>query len=76
MINYYKQLPNLFKVNSETKSIEQVNNAVDSKSMSWVDKDTAYSIISKAIEENKIEISTEEEFNTARQEVLAYLSSL
>ena len=76
MITYYKQTPNLFKVNSETKSIEQVNNAIDSKSMSWVDKDTAYGIISKAIEENKIEISTEEEFNTARQEVLSHFSSL
>lgn len=76
MITYYKQLPNLFKINSETKSIEQVSNAVDSKSTSWVDKDTAYGIISKAIEENKIEVSTEEEFNIARQEVLAYFSSL
>lgn len=76
MINYYKQNTNLFKVNDETKTIEQVSNTVDSKSTSWVDKDVAYNVISKAIEENKIEASTEEEFNTAKQEVLAYLSSL
>lgn len=76
MITYYKQNTNLFKVNNETKTIEQVNNAEDSKSTSWVSKDTAYDIISKAIEENHIELITEEEFNTARQEVFTYLSSL
>jgi len=76
MITYCKQNNNLFKVNNETKTIEQVNNAEDSKSTSWVNKDTAYGIISKAIEENHIELITEEEFNTARQEVFTYLSSL
>lgn len=76
MITYCKQNTNLFKVNSETKTIEQVNNTEDSKSTSWVSKDTAYGIILKAIEENSIELITEEEFNTARQEVFTYLSSL
>jgi hypothetical protein len=76
MITYCKQNTNLFKVNNETKTIEQVSNAEDSKSTSWVNKDTAYGIILKAIEENSIELITEEEFNTARQEVFTYLSSL
>jgi hypothetical protein len=76
MITYYKQNSNLFKVNDETKTIEQVNNTEDSKSTSWVNKNVAYDVISRSIEENRIESITEEEFNTARQEVLVYLSSL
>lgn len=76
MISYYKQNTNVFKVNSETKIVEQVSNTADSKSISWVDKDVAYNFITNGVEANQIETSTETEFNTAKQEVLSHLSSL
>lgn len=76
MISYYKQNTNLFKVNSETKAIQQVSNTEDAKSTSWVTKEMAYNGLMNAVEANQIETSTEEEFNTAKQEVLSYLSSL
>lgn len=75
MINYYKFTTSSFKVNTELKTIEHVNNS-DTKSMNHITSVNLFDGMIIAITRDNWETITEEQFNTAKADILSYLSSL
>jgi hypothetical protein len=76
MNNYYKFKISHFKLNEELKTIEQVNDAVDSKSVSNINNPVTFDSMLSITNREGWEIITEEQYNTKRQEVLAILNTL
>ena len=76
MNNYYKFRISHFKLNEELKTIEQVNDAVDSKSVSNINNPVTFDSMLTVINRDGWVVITEEEYNTKRQEVLAILNTL
>jgi hypothetical protein len=76
MNNYYKFKVSHFKLNEELKTIEQVNDAVDSKSVSNINNPVTFDSMLTVINRDGWVVITEEEYNTKRQEVLAILNTL
>lgn len=76
MNNYYKFKISHFKLNEELKTIEQVNDAVDSKSVSNINNPVTFDSMLTVINRDGWVVITEEEYNTKRQEVLAILNTL
>lgn len=78
MINYYKLRVSYFKIDTENKNYEQVNKALDSKSLAKVTNESAFNGLNKASSENtggEWVLITEEEYNTTKIEVLSILNS-
>jgi hypothetical protein len=76
MNNYYKFKISHFKLNEELKTIEQVNDAVDSKSVSNINNPVTFDSMLSITNREGWEIITEEQYKTKRQEVLAILNTL
>jgi hypothetical protein len=76
MNNYYKFKISHFKLNEELKTIEQVNDALDSKSVSNINNPVTFDSMLSITNREGWEIITEEQYNTKRQEVLAILNTL
>ena len=76
MNNYYKFKVSHFKLNEELKTIEQVNDAVDSKSVSNINNPVTFDSMLTVINRDGWVVITEGEYNTKRQEVLAILNTL
>lgn len=73
---YYKFRVSHFKLNDELKTIEQVNDAVDSKSVSYIGSPVTYDSMMSVLNRDGWEVITEEEYATKRTEVLSILSSM
>ena len=76
MNTYYKFRVSHFKLNDELKTIEQVNDAVDSKSVSYVGSSVTYDSMMSILNRDGWEVITEEEYAAKRLEVLTALSSM
>ena len=74
MNNYYKFKISHFKLNEELKTIEQVNDAVDSKSVSNINNPVTFDSMLTVINRDGWEPITEEQYTAKRTEVLAALS--
>jgi hypothetical protein len=73
---YYKFRISHFKLNDELKTIEQVNDAEDTKSVSHISNSATYDSMLTVINRDGWESITEEQYSTKRTEVLAALSSM
>jgi hypothetical protein len=76
MNNYYKFRISHFKLNEELKTIEQVNDAVDSKSVSNINNPVTFDSMLTVINRDSWEPLTEEAYSAKRAEVLAILSAM
>jgi len=76
MNNYYKFRISHFKLNEELKTIEQVNDAVDSKSVSNINNPVTFDSMLTVINRDSWEPLTEEACSAKRAEVLAILSAM
>jgi len=76
MNNYYKFKVSHFKLNEELKTIEQVNDAVDSKSVSNINNPVTFDSMLTVINRDSWEPLTEEAYSAKRAEVLAILSAM
>jgi predicted ATP-dependent protease len=76
MNNYYKFRISHFRLNEELKTIEQVNDAEDTKSVSHISNSVTYDSMLTVISRDGWEPITEEQYTTKRSEVLAVLSSM
>jgi hypothetical protein len=76
MNNYYKFRISHFKLNEELKTIEQVNDAVDSKSVSNINNPVTFDSMLTVINRDSWEPITEEAYSAKRAEVLAILSAM
>ena len=76
MNNYYKFRISHFKLNEELKTIEQVNDAVDSKSVSNINNPITFNSMLTVINRDSWEPLTEEAYSAKRAEVLAILSAM
>jgi hypothetical protein len=73
---YYKFRVSHFKLNDELKTIEQVNDAADSKSVSHISNPITYDSMMAITNRDGWEIITEEQYIAKRVEVLGILSSM
>lgn len=73
---YYKFRVSHFKLNDELKTIEQVNDAADSKSVSHISNPITYDSMMAITNRDGWETITEEQYASKRTEVLAALSSM
>jgi len=76
MNNYYKFKISHFKLNEELKTIEQVNDALDSKSVSNINNPVTFDSMLTVINRDSWEPLTEEAYSAKRAEVLAILSAM
>ena len=76
MVNYYKFRVSHFKLNEELKTIEQVNDATDSKSVSHISNPITFDSLMTITNRDGWELITEEQYTAKRTEVLAALSSM
>jgi hypothetical protein len=76
MNNYYKFRISHFKLNEELKTVEQVNDAEDTKSLSYITNAATFDSMLTVISRDGWEPITEEQYTTKRSEVLAVLSSM
>jgi hypothetical protein len=73
---YYKFRVSHFKLNDELKTIEQVNGAADSKSVSHISNPITYDSMMAITNRDGWEVITEEQYVAKRVEVLGILSSM
>jgi hypothetical protein len=73
---YYKFRVSHFKLNDELKTIEQVNNAADSKSVSHISNPVTFDSMMSITNTDNWEVITEESYSAKRAEVLAILSAM
>ena len=73
---YYKFRVSHFKLNDELKTIEQVNDAADSKSVSHISSPVTYDSMMAITNRDGWEVITEEAYSAKRAEVLAILSAM
>jgi hypothetical protein len=76
MNNYYKFRISHFKLNEELKTIEQVNDALDSKSVSNINNPVTFDSMLSITNREGWEPITEEAYSAKRAEVLAILSAM
>jgi hypothetical protein len=76
MNSYYKFRVSHFKLNDELKTIEQVNDATDSKSVSHISNPITYDSMMTVLNRDGWETITEEQYASKRAEVLSVLSSM
>ena len=76
MVNYYKFKVSHFKLDEELKTIEQVNDATDSKSVSHISNPITFDSMMAITNRDGWEVITEEQYTSKRAEVLAVLSSM
>lgn len=76
MVNYYRFKVSHFKLNAELKTIEQVNDAPDSKSVSNVSNPITFDSMMTITNRDGWEVITQEEYTAKRAEVLAILSAM
>jgi hypothetical protein len=65
-----------FKLDDELKTIEQVNDAVDSKSVSYIGSPVTYDSMMAVTNRDNWEVITQEQYAAKRVEVLGILSSM
>ena len=79
MINYYKLRVSFYRIDTDSKSFTQVNDAEDALSVGVIKNERAFIAMSKVISDNKdgefLGIS-EETFNFAKQKVLQQLQGV
>lgn len=72
MINYYKYKVSSYKIDADSKSFTQVNDAEDASSISVITNEKVFTSISKVISDN-IDggwlVISEEEFNFTKQKI-------
>jgi hypothetical protein len=73
---YYKFRVSHFKLNDELKTIEQVNDAPDSKSVSHISNSITFDSMMAITNTDNWEVITEEVYSAKRAEVLAILSAM
>ena len=73
---YYRFKVSHFKLNAELKTIEQVNDAPDSKSVSNVSNPITFDSMMTITNRDGWEVITQEEYTAKRAEVLAILSAM
>ena len=73
---YYKFRVSHFKLNDELKTIEQVNDASDSKSVSNISNPITFDSMMTITNTDNWEVITEEAYSAKRAEVLAILSAM
>jgi hypothetical protein len=73
---YYKFRVSHFKLNDELKTIEQVNDAADSKSVSHISNPVTFDSMMSITNTDNWEVITEESYSAKRAEVLAILSAM
>ncbi len=76
MNTYYKFRVSHFKLDDELKTIEQVNDAVDSKSVSYIGSPVTYDSMMAVTNRDNWEVITQEQYAAKRVEVLGILSSM
>ena len=76
MNTYYKFRVSHFKLNDELKTIEQVNDATDAKSVSHISSPVTYDSMMAITNRDGWEVITEEQYTAKRVEVLGILSSM
>jgi hypothetical protein len=76
MNNYYKFRISYFNLNEELKTVEQVNDAEDTKSLSYITNAATFDSMLTVISRDGWEPITEEQYSAKRTEVLAALSSM
>jgi len=76
MNSYYKFRVSHFKLNDELKTIEQVNDATDSKSVSHISNPITYDSMMTVLNRDGWETITEEQYASKRAEVLSVLSAM
>ncbi len=76
MNTYYKFRVSHFKLDDELKTIEQVNDAVDAKSVSHISSSVTYDSMMAVTNRDNWEVITEEQYAAKRVEVLGILSSM
>ena len=73
---YYRFRVSHFKLDTELKTIEQVNDAPDSKSVSNVSNPITFDSMMTITNRDGWEVITQEEYTAKRAEVLAILSAM
>lgn len=73
---YYRFRVSHFKLDTELKTIEQVNDAPDSKSVSNVSNPITFDSMMTITNTDNWEVITEEAYSAKRAEVLAILSAM
>ena len=73
---YYKFRVSHFKLNDQLKTIEQVNDASDSKSVSNISNPITFDSMMTITNTDNWEVITEEAYSAKRAEVLAILSAM
>jgi hypothetical protein len=76
MNSYYKFRVSHFKLNDELKTIEQVNDATDSKSVSHISNPITYDSMMTVLNRDGWETITEEQYTSKRSEVLSILTAM
>jgi hypothetical protein len=77
MINYYKIRVSFYRIDTDSKSFTQVNDAEDASSVGVIKNERAFTAMSKVISEDGEFLSiSEETFNFAKQKVLQYLQGV
>ncbi len=76
MNNYYKFRISYFNLNEELKTIEQVNDAEDTKSVSHISNSVTFDSMLTVISRDGWEPITEEQYTSKRSEVLAILTAM
>jgi len=77
MINYYKFRLGFYKIDSNSKSFSHINNGQDNSLISLVTNEESFDKLLSSITNNVggyWEVISEEDFNFAKQEVLAKLN--
>lgn len=75
MLTYYKFYQSYFRLNSEKTFFEQVNNFPNEKTIIYGEIGAAIDALhEKKVSDNWAEV-TEEEYNTVKAEVIAFLSA-
>jgi hypothetical protein len=73
MINYYKFRVSIFKLDADSKSFSQVNDAEDASSVSLITNETAFDGLFKIITDNtngEWLVISEEDFNFTKEKIL------
>lgn len=73
---YYRFKVSHFKLNTDLKTIEQVNDAPDSKSVSNVSNPITFDSMMAITNRDNWEVITQEEYTAKRAEVLSILSAM
>ena len=73
MINYYKFKVSFYRIDTDSKSFNQVNDAEDASSVSLITNEKAFDGLFKVITDNTIGewlVISEEDFNFTKEKIL------